>query len=65
MHPSMRFAAKNRAIWLRSEANVLVDSKYVFLRNPEEMRKPRKAKLSELISGQFKTSQAWALKNIF
>ena len=43
----------------------MVDSKYVFLRNPEEMRKPRKAKLSELISGQFKTSQAWALKNIF
>ncbi|NTV66536.1 MAG: ISL3 family transposase [Chlorobaculum sp.] len=43
----------------------LVGSKYVFLRNPEHMREQQKAELNKLMAGEFKTSQAWALKNMF
>ena len=43
----------------------LVGSKYVWLRNPEQMREQQRLELSELMAGEFKTGQAWALKNLF
>ncbi|ABL65963.1 transposase, IS204/IS1001/IS1096/IS1165 family protein [Chlorobium phaeobacteroides DSM 266] len=43
----------------------LVGSKYVWLRNPENMREQQKVELSNLMACEFKTSQAWALKNMF
>jgi transposase len=43
----------------------LVGSKYVWLRNPENMHEQQKVDLSHLMAGAFKTRQAWALKNLF
>jgi len=43
----------------------LVGSKYVWLRNPEDMDEQQKVDLSNLVAGEFKTGQAWALKNLF
>jgi transposase len=43
----------------------LVGSKYLWLRNPEKMRQEQQVEWRELMAGEFKTGQAWALKNMF
>lgn len=43
----------------------LVGSKYLWLRNPERMRQEQQEEWRELMAGEFKTGQAWALKNMF
>ncbi|WP_281279066.1 transposase [Chlorobaculum thiosulfatiphilum] len=40
-------------------------SKCVWLRNPEKLLKKQQVELSELMAGELKTGQAWALKNMF
>jgi len=43
----------------------LVGSKYVWLRNPEKLHTQQQLELNTLMNGEFKTGQAWALKNMF
>jgi transposase len=43
----------------------LKGSKYLWLRNPENMDEQQKAELKKLMACEFKTGQAWALKNMF
>ena len=43
----------------------LVGSKYVWLRNPEQMREQQRFELNKLLAGEFKTGQAWTLKTLF
>jgi transposase len=43
----------------------LVNSRYTWLRNPENMTTSQRAKFNELMAGELKTGVAWALKNVF
>jgi len=43
----------------------LIGSKYVWLRNPENMGEQQQTELSRLMDAEFRTAKAWALKNMF
>ncbi|WP_246046637.1 transposase [Chlorobaculum thiosulfatiphilum] len=42
-----------------------IGSKYIGLRNPKNLREQQQIELNHLLSSEFKTAQAWALKNLF